>query len=760
MKIPFLPFFNKKSNSSYFLALVLENEKVNTVIFEELDGKIKIVGNEEKYFNDSIEKISPEEMLDVLDKAISQAEQSLPNNTQALKTIFGVKEDWVENNRIKKDYLLKLKKISDELGLTPIGFLIVSEAVCHLLEKEEGAPVSAIFIDPGEKFVTVSLIRAGRIIETKVSEIHESLAFTVDSLLKHFTSSDILPSRIIVFNSDDNIVQEFMGHQWSRSLPFLHLPQITTLPTGFDAKAVLLGAASQMGFEVLDNIIVKEERQEFRIEKDLEEVVKPEEPKEEIKEEPVEEIKEEITTKPIEYFGFVKDQDVVKTLPKKIVEEPKLEEEIIAKEIEEIPEELKVEENQMVIKDFISGLLKIIKKSFAKRPSFRIPSFSGGKTILAFLGILILVAGLFFFYIFGVKATIVVKVDPKIISENQDVVFSSTSPTSLADNIISGEFVTVSKDGQVSTPATGKKDIGDKAKGSVTIFNLSKNTKTLPAGTEIFLTNDLKFVLDNSVTVASASSSSDSNFNVITKPSTVNVNITADQLGKESNLPSGTKFTVASFDTSDLIAKNDNPFSGGTKKQVTVVSKDDVNKLTSDLTKTQEQNARDDLLKNLSSDKNLLPAFIDETVSKKVLDTNIGDEAATVTLKGEVAYEGLSFSKNELTNLAKSVLANKIPNAPTINYDNIKVDVINIKVKNDKEINASLSIKALLLPKIDTNKMLSQIKGISHKEAESKFLSISQVSDVTISSSPNIPFFPKNLPRNAGNITIVIKANE
>ncbi|MEK7451084.1 MAG: baseplate J/gp47 family protein, partial [Patescibacteria group bacterium] len=757
--IPFFPFFNKKSNSSYFLALVLENEKVNAVIFEEIEGKIKIVGNEEKYFNDSIEKISPEEMLDALDKAISQAEQSLPNNTQALKTIFGVKEDWVENNRIKKDYLLKLKKVSDELGLTPIGFLIVSEAVCHLLEKEEGAPVSAIFIDPGEKFVTVSLIRAGRIIEAKVSEIHESLAFTVDSLLKHFTSSDILPSRIIIFESSEDIVQEFIGHQWSRSLPFLHLPQITTLPAGFDAKAVLLGAASQMGFEVLDEIIEKEERQEFKIEKDLEEVVKPEEPKEE----PVEEPKEEIAAKPIEYFGFVKDQDVVKSLPKKIVEEPKLEEKIIAERIEEIPEELKaegVEENQMVIKDFIFGLLKIIKKSFAKRPSFHIPSFSGGKTIFVFLGIFILIMGFFVFYIFGVKATIIVKVDPKIISENQDVIFSSTSPTSLADNIISGEFVTVSKDTQASTPATGKKDVGDKAKGTVTIFNLSKNTKTLSAGTEISLTNDLKFVLDNSVTVASASSSTDSNFNVITKPSTVSVNITADQLGKESNLPSGTKFSVSSFDTSDLIAKNDNPFSGGTKKQVTVVSKDDVSKLTSDLTKTQEQSARNDLLKNLPSDKNLLPAFIDETVSKKVLDTNIGDEAATVTLKGEVTYEGLSFSKNELVNLAKSVLANKIPNAPAINYDNIKVDVTNIKVKNDKEINANLSIKALLLPKIETNKILSQIKGISYKEAENKFLSISQVSDVTISSSPNIPFFPKNLPRNAGNITIVIKANE
>lgn len=758
MKIPFFPFFNKKSNCSYFLALVLKNEKVNAVIFEELDRKVKIVGNEEKYFNDSIEKISPEEMLDALDKAISQAEQSLPNNTQALKTIFGIKEDWVENNRIKKDYLLKLKKISDELGLTPIGFLIVSEAVCHLLEKEEGAPVSAIFIDPGGKFVTVSLIRAGRIIETKVSEIHESLAFTVDSLLKHFTSSDILPSRIIIFESSDDIVQEFIGHQWSRSLPFLHLPQITTLPSGFDAKAVLFGAASQMGFEVLDEIVRKEERQEFKIEKDLGEVAKPEEPREEPpKEEGIEAPREEIAAKPIEYFGFVKDQDVVKTLPKKIIEEPKLEEKIIAERIEEVsysPLSVNASSLFMGIKNFVFGLLKIIKKSFAKRPSLHIPSLFGGKTILTFLGILTLITGLFFFYIFGVKATIIVRVDPKIISENQDIVFSSTSPTSLTDNVIAGEFVTVSKDAQTSIPATGKKDIGTKSKGAVTIFNNSLSASSLAAGTILTSSNDLEFTLDSGISLASASGDVFAG----TTPGKTNANITASQIGTEYNLPSNTKFSIGN--NTSIAAKNDNPFSGGTKKQVTVVSKNDVDKLTSELLKTQEQSARDDLSKNLSSDKNLLPTFIDETISKKVLDKDIGDEAATVTLKGEVAYQGLTFSKNELTTLAKSILTNKIPNAPAINYDNIKVDVKEIKVKSNKEVNATLNIKALLLPKIDTNKIISQVKGISYKEAESKFLSISQVSDVAITSSPNIPFFPKNLPRTAGNINIVIKANE
>ncbi|MDO8659420.1 MAG: hypothetical protein Q7K54_02350, partial [Candidatus Parcubacteria bacterium] len=248
MNLPFLKKFNKKVLPSYFLVLVLRDEKVNAVIFEEIEGKAKLVGQKEEYFSASIDEISPDEFLQTLDKAISTAESSLPENIQTQKTIFGVKETWTENDQIKKEYLARLKKASQELGMTPIGFLVISQAISHLLQKEEGAPISAILAEVNKKTVTVTLIRAGKSIETKSAEIHETIPFTVDTILKHFNIPEILPSRIVVFNGKEDLSQEFISHTWSKSLPFLHLPQITNLPHGFDAKAVLFGAATQMGF--------------------------------------------------------------------------------------------------------------------------------------------------------------------------------------------------------------------------------------------------------------------------------------------------------------------------------------------------------------------------------------------------------------------------------------------------------------------------------------------------------------------------------
>jgi len=51
----------------------------------------------------------------------------------------------------------RLKKASDELGLEPIGFLVSAESIVNLLQKDEGAPVTAVLVEMGQKFITVSV---------------------------------------------------------------------------------------------------------------------------------------------------------------------------------------------------------------------------------------------------------------------------------------------------------------------------------------------------------------------------------------------------------------------------------------------------------------------------------------------------------------------------------------------------------------------------------------------------------------------------
>ncbi len=748
----FLPFLKKKNPFSYFLVLVLRNEKASAVVFEELEGKIRIVGQYTEFFRTSIEDTSDGEILEVLDTAISKAEDSLPENVQTHKTIFGVKETWVENDKIKKEYLARLKKVSDHLELTPIGFLVISQAISHLLQKEEGAPVSAIIVEVGNKSVTVSLIRAGRTMETKTSQIHESVPYTVDALLKHFGASEILPAKIILFDGEKDLTQEFLNHTWSKSLPFLHLPQIATLPLNFDAKAVLVGAATQMGFEILqESPSIQEERP-----KDTKEAEETESQKrdEELENQKEKLYQEKMYLKP-EDFGFTGD---VPTLSEKKEEYPPAEEENNKNtKTPSLKTTLLKPESALIVQRtillLIHNLLKKLKniKDLASKIQILTKIFKKRFIISAafVLGLL----SLAFLYLFTSQSEIVLTVKPKIIERKEPVVFS-TSPISDSEiqNII-GETVTVSEKGSVSTSATGKKQVGEKAIGKVTIFNNHINEVTLVSSTKITSSNDLVFTLDDTIKIASASANP---FEGI-KPSKKETNVTASSIGQEYNLPTDTTFSIN--DDALLAAKNDNPFSGGSKKEINIVAKKDIDKLVDQLPKNLEKKAMEKIREQMSKDQVLIPIFISKSLASQSFDKKAGEETDSVTLTGTVMFEIMSYKKDDLEFKVRSFINEDLDKDLVLLDDNLKIQIKDLEEKN-KTVTATLNVKALLQPKIDEKDLITNLAGKSHQEAQTLLLKINQVSKANIYSKPHIPLLPKAISRNHKNIKIVIKLDE
>src|SRR3989344_2074154 len=779
-----LPFLKKKEKIEYFLALLLREEKVSAVIFEEILGKVKIIGKHEAYFETSIDEAGFDEWLDVLDKAISTAESALPNNIETQKTVFGVNENWVEGAKIKKEYLIKLKKVSDALGLSPIGFLVIHEAIARLIQEEEGVPVSAILTEVDKKGVAVSLIRAGKVSSTKRAKIEGSIPETTDKILHYFVNHEILPSRIIIFDDKDleKLSQEFIGHAWSKSLPFLHVPQITTLVKGFDAKAILFGAAVQMGFEMLNEEDLKPQKDISDYALNKKEENKALEPTvEETKSPEITDEKQEI---PYEDFGVVIGGDVgwvaSDNLESKapIIEKNKNEENIVEEE-ESITKRETFEINRETIseeKDFAvpdeeirktSG--KIKKNNIKKAINVISNTFSGifklssilsplifiknGKKALFIIPIILFIVALPLLYFFGVKSTVFIDVKPKIVDKSRDIILSIDGTSDFSKNIISAENTSVSEDGTLSIQTTGKKEVGDKAKGSVTIYSRLTEEKTLAGGTVITSSNDLQFVLDNNVKLASSSADASA------QPTTAKVPVTAKNIGKESNLPSNTKLTFGSISATDLIAKNETAFSGGTKKEINIASKADQDKLIAKLPKDLEEKAKNDINKNIPDDKAILQIFTKTQFTKKEFDKKIGDEASTVTLNATVSFHAISYKKDILNDFSKNIFKDEEKDL-ILSKDTVKYNVENIKQKNEKEITATLKVKAPFIPKIDIKKIQSEISGKSFDLAKDIIIKIPQVSDINISLRPNLPFLPKNLPRIPQNITVVVNNNE
>lgn len=738
MNLPFKLPFGKKERKDYFLALLLHDERVSAAIFEESSGKIRVVGEHEEYFADSIESLPEEELLEAIDKAISEAESSLPKNIQTQKTIFGLKGNWIEDAKIKKTYLIKLKKISDALDLSPLGFLIIHEAVAHLIQQEEGVPLSAIIVEVSTKNITASLLRAGRIVETKITNKEESEVITTDKLLHHFANQEVLPSRIVLLNEEnpEKLAQEFTGHTWSKNLPFLHVPRITTLSKGFNAKAVIFGAAKEMGFEILNiekgsektNVNENEENKSLRI-KEEKEIEK-------------DSSNDDVCQK--EMFGFVKEEDIA-LLAKKIEKPQEVnntvlnEPDNITRTVDKFPK-LNMDKMIFVLKKILLLAIGFVAKINLKPP--KLPRLIFVPPLIITLFMLLLV-----FYIFGVKATIILSVKPKIIEKEKTILFS-TNDKEQKDIFL--KATAVSEEGTITIPTSGKKEIGEKAKGTVTIYSRLTEEAVLKVGTTIISSNDLVFTLDASANLSSSSADASS------PPTTAKVNVTAKNIGKESNLPSGTKFTIASFPASSIIAKNEGAFSGGNKKEINVVAKEDLDKAALALISKLEPNAKNKIAEKITEGFSILPFFIDTTLEKKESTKDIGEEGGSVTLKSKVNYQGASYKKNDLDTLAKTLLKDETEGT---NLENVSYDLREVK-KNKDLISANLFIKASLLPPFDNQKLAQQIAGKSFYDSKLILSKLPQVKKIEIETFPKIPLLPKILPRTPKNITFVVKNNE
>ncbi len=771
MKFSILPNLQKKENIEYFLALILRNEAVKAVIFQKSDSTLKYLNQGQAHFATTIEDASMEEFLNALDKAITSAESVLPQNIEAHKTLYGLKDSWVEDNKIKKDYLEKLKKAGEELSLDPIGFLVFSESIINLIQKEEGAPVTAILTEVGEKLVTVSLVKAGKVLEVRSSEIHESVPFTVDTILKHLQTPEVMPSRIIVFNGGTkDLSQQFIGHKWSKSLPFLHLPQTLSLPKDSDIKAVLLGAATQMGanliFDHTQPIITNDNFEE--VEKET--VLKPDEEEAETKEETAKEPEAPLENKEnleqinqdnsLDYFGF-STTDIAKTQPPVISKAAEdIPNEVLEKETEEIPEEVKLEEET---KDGLPTL-GVLTAEKAKKFSLNLPKFiapimamlkvngaKDKKLILIIGSLLIAVLLIYFLFIFQTKADVTISVNPKEDSKTLSVTFAPKGSTNLTDNTIAATIIPIDETGSVTVPATGKKDVGNKAKGKVTIFNNDTDGSiTLPAGTTITSSNGIKFDLDSQVKVGSASGDVFSG----TKPGTADVNVTAESIGTEANLPSDTKFTVGS--SKSVAAKNDNAFSGGTKKAVTVISKTDIAKAEENLPKELANKAKSDIQSKVNKGETVLPDFVSTDLASEKFSKKVDEEASNLTLNATVSFNYLSFKDSDLSDLAEKLFNDS---TFSIEKSNLTTSAKDIKVLKTKDISADLTINAKLFPKLEVVDITNQIAGADVLKAKNTLSNLTNVQNVEINIHPNIPFIASKLPKNPNNIKINIVSN-
>lgn len=730
----------KKEEQEFFLAIVIKHFSVGCILFRKKDSKLSIVRTSREELVQDIQSLDEETVLELLDRVISQTEEKEEKSGIIIeKTVFCVPYDWVEKGKLKERELSKLSKFSKELDLKPLGFIIPIEALANSLKEKTGAPVSGVFVekDPFDK-VIVYIVRNNNVIEVKEGKVENLLVVAVENLLKKVESLDVLPAKIIIlpFKDNSSFQQEFLSYSWTRNLLFLHLPKIEVIDNDFENEAVINGVAEQMGFETLEEKAVVEEDEQ--------------------------ETEANLST---DDFGFKEDVDLLIARGKKIVEEEKMaaenKTEIIDSRFDNLDLRGQEEKNTILIlsETFYEKIKKAglaIKKILKFFPKIRFPRLKlnlKNKLLTVFILIIIaLISFIFIYYYFLLKVNVVLFLDKKVLAKDVSVIFSENGATDPLQNIIHITKIETTLEGEKTKGATGSKETGDFATGVVTIYNKTDQEKVFSKETVIISQNNLSFALKDDVKVASTGAYSNTF-------ASVDAGVVAVRFGPEGNLPSSTNFNFRDYSVSSYYARNNDPFSGGTKREIQVVSNDDLASITKSLVDSLAVQAQSDLQASIGALNVFLSPLFSNNFIEKDFSKKEGEEAKEVKLHAKIKFTGFYYNKADLESFLTGTGEN-IPAYFILDLNNSKEEIKNIEKNKKGSLVATLSLISLYLPKLDERVIRESFKSKKIKEVENRINSIQGISSYKFVFSNKIGLLPERFPFNANKILITEKIND
>jgi hypothetical protein len=402
--------------------------------------------------------------------------------------------------------------------------------------------------------------------------------------------------------------------------------------------------------------------------------------------------------------------------------------------------------------NFVLDILRKMKLNvvslLAKKPKIKM----GGKRTVVLGGgfILLFVIIGFISWWFLPKATVTIYVSPKKLDEKMTIfVDPDASGSNFAKGILPGDVIKTTVSGDRTTPTSGTKTVGEKAKGSVTIQNGTAQAIKLPAGTFLYSTADIKFELAAEASVSAAVSPS--------SPGTDNVEVVAVGIGAEYNLAKDESFSVGNYPKAEVDAVAISDFSGGSSRQISAVSEEDMDDLESDLIEELLEEAKDKLIEKISEDQYFIEESMEAIPSTKSFGSKVGDEADNLKLSLSLEVTSLVVESLALSDFAKEVLKDKIPSGYVLREDQVDMS-FELEEEDEEVYELIVYMEINLLPEMKPDEIIKEIVGKNISLAKDYLTSIAGFTRAEINLKPPLPGWLGTLPHVEKNIEIELAA--
>jgi hypothetical protein len=318
----------------------------------------------------------------------------------------------------------------------------------------------------------------------------------------------------------------------------------------------------------------------------------------------------------------------------------------------------------------------------------------------------------------------------------------STAPLTVSVSTNSASF-------SDSKTVSGTKEVGDKAKGPVTLNNFDDKEKVFAKGT-VIQSAGLSFVLDSDVKVASASVSADGS-----TPGKGKGTVTASVIGTESNLAKGQRFRIDDLSSTVYYAINDEAFSGGTKKTVHIVSKKDADDLKSSVLQKAKNGSSSQGNAEEHAGSHLLETLTQTDISEPIFSKQIGDQADTVSIQSKVVTSSYYVSDSQVKSYIQESLKGAIQNGFVLRDDQITYTLKNVTKKKDA-VHMDIDTMARAGKDIDKNALIASITMKGKAQVERLLKTTYAAQSYNVKFTHEIPFIPEYFPLFKKNIQLQI----
>ncbi len=363
-----------------------------------------------------------------------------------------------------------------------------------------------------------------------------------------------------------------------------------------------------------------------------------------------------------------------------------------------------------------------------RAPSIRLPYIGIG--IGVFVIALALAGFLYFFHSAAIALTL-----PKVSKQTLTSVIASETTTD--DTTAKLDLTTKTFTYKEKKDTTGKRDVGEKSSGEVTIYSYDDKERGIGKGTKL-QTGSVIFETEDQVQVPASQFASDG----ITKnPGKAKVSIQAIAIGPDGNIDKNSRFTVADNASSVLFGINESAFSGGTKKTIRTVAAADREALRTLLI----EKAKKDGLGEKSDKNRLVVSELSKVVlSKEIFSAEVGEEANSLTLSANADATTYSIATSSIEALIRQDLEKERPDG--YQTDNVMFAVKSQKKSGDNNITLSVEGKADFVKIVDEKKIAEQVTNVSVEEAQKRIEQNFGIDKVTIQVTPHILLLQSRMP--------------